>query len=269
MTFQEYIYNPLGKKSAVFSQRDMYKDLYTKKYGAILLRENGTFHTELFQDERRDRFFIYMRIPSEVVEKFYYDVVVEFYPIEGANSTDSTLNNYGVRFFSNDPAFVFTYEYVFSKNDLFIKELKPKASKVALRRKPEERNPYEIPGYVKSLYFCYLHMKSRSLFNKVHWKHYAKPFRLKELLDKITPSDKKVADRQRLGEEVQKRKAAEARKKRNEEISNKQQRSTTIKNAPGNRVKNITPIQKIKPKSTTNRLGDNKTTGRIKNVKKK
>ena len=35
MTFQQYIDNPLGKKSAVFSQREMYKDLYTQKEASI------------------------------------------------------------------------------------------------------------------------------------------------------------------------------------------------------------------------------------------
>ena len=52
MTFQQYIDNPLGKKSAVFSQRDMYKELYTNKYGAVLLRENGTFTTEMYYDKK-------------------------------------------------------------------------------------------------------------------------------------------------------------------------------------------------------------------------
>ena len=254
MTFQQYIDNPLGKKSAVFSQREMYKDLYTKKYGAVLLRENGTFTTEMYYDKKKDRYFMYMKIPSEVVEKFYYDVVIEFYPIEGSNATDSTLNNYGVRFFSNDPAFVFTYEYVFNKNELFISELKPKASKTALKSRPTERNPYEIPGYVKSIYFCYLHMKSRSLFNKAYWTSYSKPFNLKELLNKIEPSDKKVSERQRLGEEAAKKKAAEARKKQNETVANKQQRSKTIKTSPGGNVRVISPkspIAKKKPTSST------------------
>lgn len=246
MTFQQYIDNPLGKKSAVFSQRDMYRELYTKKYGAVLLRENGTFHSTMYYDRKRDRYFMHMKVPSEVVEKFYYDVIVEFYPIDGTNATEGTLNNYGVRFFSNDPAFVFTYEYVFSKNDLFVKELKPKASKVALKTKPEERNPYEIPGYVKSLYFCFLHMKSRSLFNKTHWKNYARPFNLKELLEDVEESDKKVSDRQRLGEKAKKKKANDARKAYNDNLANQKQRHRTIKTSP-----NIKTVSPIRPKSST------------------
>ena len=246
MTFQQYIDNPLGKKSAVFSQRDMYKELYTKKYGAVLLRENGTFHSTMYYDRKRDRYFMHMKVPSEVVEKFYYDVVVEFYPIDGTNATEGTISNYGVRFFSNDPAFVFTYEYVFSKNDLFVKELKPKASKVALKKRPEERNPYEIPGYVKSLYFCFLHMKSRSLFNMTHWKNSARPFNLKELVEDVEESDKKISDRQRLGEQAKKKKADQARKEYNDRIANQKQRHRTVKTPPS--VKTVNPI---KPKAST------------------
>ena len=251
MTFQQYIDNPLGKKSAVFSQRDMYKELYTKKYGAVLLRENGSFTTKMYYDKKNDIYYIHMRVPSEVVEKFYYDVVVKFYPIDGTNATSNDLHNYGVKFFSNDPAFVFTYEYVFSKNDLFISELKPRASKTALKSRPTERNPYEIPGYVKSLYFCFLHMKSRSLFNKTYWKQYAEPFRLRTLIDAIEPSDKKVADRQRLGIEVAKKKAREKKKELNKQAANTQQRNTTVKRTSGVHV--ITPKAPIKPISGSSR----------------
>lgn len=263
MTFQQYIDNPLGKKSAVFSQREMYKELYTKKYGAVLLRENGSFTTRMYLDSKRDRYFMHMKVPSEIVEKFYYDVVIEFYPIDGTNTTQNDLTNYGVRFFSNDPSFAFTYEYVFAKNDLFIKELKPKASKIALKTKPDERNPYQIPGYVKSLYFCYLHMKSRSLFNKTHWKQYAIEFSTTKLLANVENTDKKVADRQRLGQKVAKKKAKERQKEYNERVANKQQRSNTVKTPS---VRKITPKTPIKPKSSTSNL--NKVSA-IKTIKKK
>ena len=108
-------------------------------------------------------------------------------------------------------------------------------------------------------------MKSRSLFNKTYWKNYATPFNLKELLDQIESSDKKVADRQRLGEETAKKKAAERRKKQNEEAANRQQRNNTIKrdNAVVNRITPKAPISKTKP---TTRIGGGSI---VKTVKKK
>ncbi len=41
MTFDQYINNPMGIKNAVFSAREMYKELYTKKLNVILVREVG------------------------------------------------------------------------------------------------------------------------------------------------------------------------------------------------------------------------------------
>jgi hypothetical protein len=247
MTFRQYIENPLGKKNAVFSQRDMYKDLYTKKYGAVLLRENGTFVTELYYDKKTDCYYCYMKIPSEVVEKFYYDVVIEFYPIDATNATANDLTNYGARFWSNDPAFVFTYQYVFSKNELFIDQFKAKSSKIALKQKPDERNPYGIPGYVKSLYFCYLHMKSRSLFNKVYWRQNARPYNQLLLLNKLEKADKKIADRQRLGAEVAKKKRKEQSKS-----STKPAVQKPIPKA-GSIVNVVKPKSPIKGKTSTNK----------------
>lgn len=255
MTFQQYIDNPLGKKSAVFSQREMYKDLYTQKYGAILLRENGTFKTTMYYDKKTDRYFMHMQVPSEVVPKFYYDVVVEFYPLKAENKTENDLKNYGAKFFSNDPAFVFTYEYVFSKNGLFVEDLKSKASKLALKMKPEEKNPYEIPGYVKSLYFCFLHMKSRSLFNKTYWKQYALAYSKRSLVEAVTDSDTKVAERQRLGAEIEaaKRKEKEASKER---TTAKQQgpwpREGILSKKNTKSVRVISPLDKVTHKPTGN-----------------
>lgn len=265
MTFQQYIDNPMGKKAAVFSQRDMYKDLYTKKYGEVLLRENGTFSTKLYYDKKRDRYFIHMKVPSEVIHKFYYDVVVEFYPMSGANETDNSLSNYAVKFFSNDPAFVFTYEYVFSKNDLFIDELKPCASKLALKQKPTEKNPYEIPGYVKSIYFCFLHMKSRSLFNKSHWKQYGEKFVAKALIGNIEPSDKKVLDRQRLGEEL------EAQKKAERKAAARTTAPTTASPTSSGSSKKMVNVIKPKPKINGDKhiVKPGSKSGNIRVIKKK
>lgn len=213
MTFQQYIDNPLGKKNAVFSQREMYKNVYTAKYGKVMLRENGKIVYNLYYDKKSDRYFCYLKIPSEVVENFYYDVVVEFYTKDGALKTSNKLDDYNVRFFSNDPSFVFTYLYVFLKNNMFIDELKDKASKLAMKQKPDEKNPYGIPGYVKSLYFAYLYMKAKGFLAKAPYNTYATAFNKKDLLDKITHADQKIADRQRLGAEVAKKHTTEQKQK--------------------------------------------------------
>ena len=121
--------------------------------------------------------------------------------------------------------------------------------------KPEEKNPYEIPGYVKSLYFCFLHMKSRSLFNKTYWKQYALAYSKRSLVEAVTDSDSKVAERQRLGAEIEaaKRKEKQASKER---TTAKQQgpwpRDGILSKQNTKSVRVISPIDKVTHKPTGN-----------------
>ena len=209
MTFDQYINNPMGIKNSVISNREMYRTMYTEKLSKILLRENGKVSYQLFRN--KTNFFIYIKIPSEAIEDFYYDVVVEFYPPKDRSvGPERTLSNYNVRFFSNDPSFVFTFAHAFIKNNMFMNDLKPKMSKEAVKRNADERNPQNTVGYVKSLYFAYLIMKQRGLFQKVLYE--AVPLYNKdELLKHIEYADDKIRDRQKAYEEKQK---AKKRKKK-------------------------------------------------------
>ena len=264
-TFQNYIDNPMGKGSTVITKdrRDMYKNSYSQKYGAVLLRENGYFDHALYYDKNKDRYFIHMKVPSESISKLYYDVVIEFYPIDISNNTEPHVKNYGVKFFSNDPAFVYTYAYVFDKNDMIIKELKPKISKIAFKQAPTTRNPYELPSYVKSIFFCYLYMKDRSLFNKFAWKQNSRPFVVSYLLRDIKHSDDKLAEHRELKDLEAKQKKIDKQKARSntdiKKIANKEAKET---NQPTG-VNYVTPI---KPKAHTSNVRRNKN---VKVVKKK
>lgn len=259
MTFQQYIDNPLGKKNAVFSQRDLFRTLYTDKFDKVLLREAGNIKYTLYQDKKHDRYVAHIKVPSETVNKFYYDAVICFYTNNPAAHASGNLNDYYVKFFSNDPAFVFTYLRVFLKNDLFFEDMKPKSSKLALTKDPKEKNPYEIPGYSKILYFAYLYMKSRNLFNKSWYTEYAKDYSATELLKHVDHTDKKIADRQELGEKVAKEKAKEAKQSRKQshdahvaevEQANKKQRQMSGIANPQNVSKTKTAPQVKKTQMT-------------------
>lgn len=212
MTFKQYIDNPLGKNNAVFSQRQLFKDLYTAKYNAVLLREAGKIDYTLLYDKKKDEYYCHIKIPSEVVKEFYYDVVIKFYSDDNANVTAPSLNGYKIQVFSNDPAFVFTYLRVFLKNNMFIMDLKDKAPKLALKKDPVEKNPHELVGYVKSLYFAYLFMSQKNLFYKHFYKTNAIPYSKKALLDNVEHADKKIQKRQ---EEAQKQSRRDRREKLN------------------------------------------------------
>jgi hypothetical protein len=165
------------------------------------LREAGKINFSLYVDEKNDRYIAHIKIPSETVKNFYYDAVIVFYAKDAAPKSSSSLQDYYVKFFSNDPAFVFTYLRVFLKNDLFFEDMKPKSSKLALTKDPKITNPYEVPGYCKVLYFAYLFMKSKNLFAKHMYKSYGKKYNRKAFVDSVEHTDIKIAERQRLESE--------------------------------------------------------------------
>lgn len=239
MTFHQYIQNPMGIANSVISNREMYRTLYTGKLNNIMVREMGHIDYTLYKGKKK--YYVYFKIPSEVIEKFYYDVVIEFSEPKDKKLIDNTLENYNVKFYSNDPSFVFTFAHAFIKNNLFITELKDKMSPLAVKKVAEEKNPTNQVGYVKSLYFAWLLMKKFSLFNKLKWGT-AKNINFKELSKNIMQADLKIAARQ----DAQKEKADKRRKEKNDlkHVS----KDSTSKNIPfmSKSSKQVTGIRKTK-----------------------
>ena len=261
MSFQQYIDNPMGKRNAVFSQRELFKNLYTEKFDKVFLREAGKINFSLYIDKNKDQYIAHIKVPSETVKEFYYDAVILFYTNDAAKKSSPSLQDYSVKFFSNDPAFVFTYLRVFLKNNLFFEDLKPKSSKLALKRDPKEKNPYEVPGYSKILYFAYLFMKSKNLFAKSMYTSYAAPYDKKKLIDNVMHTDEKIAKRQELGEQERKKQQKE-----------KKAQSTTIEKRERNIISptgNIKTTGRVKDLKSTNVVKRTKTTGSVKRINKK
>lgn len=208
MTFDEYIVNPMGKSNAVWSAaaREAQRNIYTKKFDNILLRENGKIDY-FFYKGKGAVYYVHIKVPSEVVPNFYYDVVLKFTGSSNIVATSSGLDKYQVEFYSNDPAFVYTYAYVFNKKGLLIKELSSKMSRQALKTAAKEKNPENTVGYVKSIYFAYLFMKQRGLFSKVKYTG-APDLDLKYLLSNIEDADTKIQKREDEGAKVLKKKKA-------------------------------------------------------------
>lgn len=206
-SFGEYIVNPMGNKNSVWTHRQMYEKMYTEKLDKILLREAGKIKYFLYFSKNENVYVVHMKIPSEVVDKFYYDTIIKF---EDGKGDSRTLQNYNVQFYSNDPRFVFTFAYVFKKNDMFIEEMTKKMSSKALKDRPKETNPTLEVGYVKSIYFAYILMTRYRLFDKIYFETYGKSASVKDIFKEIISNtedaDKKVEDRKRLGEEIEKSK---------------------------------------------------------------
>ena len=213
MSFDGYIDNPSGGQ--MITNRQMYKELYTKKFDAILLREGGSVKFKVYHENNKfDTYYIHMKIPSEVVSKLYYDVVVQLSTRQSPKKVDSSLRNYMVRFFSNDPAFVFTFAHAFNKHDLFIKELEKPMSRSSLKSVAKERNPQDNIFYVKSLYFAYLTMERYSLFRRPVLDSMKQKFDKNLLIQSIVPAETMIKRRQIEGAKVEKEKREEAKKKK-------------------------------------------------------
>lgn len=216
MTFKEYINNPFGAKTAVMSFRKMYEDLYHDKWDKIMTRENGHIDYKLYTD--KGHCYAYLKIPSEVIDKFYYDIVIEMEDHAGKLLSDSP-----VKFFSNDPSFHFTFAHAFLTNNMTIKELSNKMSRSA-KKPARERNPQNQIGYVKSLYFAYIFMQEKGLFHRIRYTSEGTSMNWSTLLKMIEHTDKKVAARQEAQAELTKtqKKEKEAKKfeMRKEDIKN-------------------------------------------------
>ena len=214
MTFEDYILNPMQKQGKVFNatMREAMRSSYKAKFDSILLREAGKIEYHKFKDEKFNLFYILIKIPSEVVPGFYYDVVLKFFAGADIKDAGLTLNRYNMQVYSNDPSFNFTYAYVFKKNNLVIKELEPKLAKLSRTTAPKETNPEEQIGYVKSLYFAYLYMKQKGLFNTtIAWAD-AEPYNKSKLLKLVENADTKIEERIREGKKVNIRKKIQVSK---------------------------------------------------------
>ena len=196
MTFNSYINNPGGKGSSVVPNKELIKETFTKQWDDLRLKENGLIMYHMYTDAKD--FYIHFKIPSGLIDKFYYDVVIRFYPREANQAMNRSLSEYGVQFYSNDPSFVFTYCYAFKSNGLFIRDLEGRMSRLALKQPAKIKNPKNEVGYVKTIYYAYLEMKRNDLFNKGKWEGRASKYSKTIWNNTITHADDKIKDAQEL-----------------------------------------------------------------------
>ena len=194
MTLEEYIANPMGKNNATFTplMRESVKKSYKAKFDNVMLRENGKIGYYLYKDNKNNAYYIHLKIPSEVIENFYYDVVFKFFTSSDQDTGGGkNLEKYQVQFFSNDPAFVYFHAHTYMENGLFLNELAARMSKEAIKRKATQTNPNDSVGYVKSIYFAYIYMKERGFLKTISYLS-AQPFDKYLLASMVMHADLKI-----------------------------------------------------------------------------
>lgn len=151
MTIMEYYNNPAGVGAAVIPNREAVRTDYTNRFDKLYRTKKDLFRIDVFKDG--DEYFILVVIPSEDGDRNNtYDVVVKFVPTDTSKS-HPTVRAYNIQLFSNSPSFVYTYAYVFDKEELLVKELKNKFSDETFQP-PTTRNPYEGISYEKSTFMA-------------------------------------------------------------------------------------------------------------------
>lgn len=186
ISVNQLLKNPSGKYSAYFGRRDLIIQNMEDRFYNIL-KKKKEFKTKIYRDG--DSYFYVLKVPSETLEDFYFDVVIEAFPVSEGFKTDFSINNYNVRLFSNSPNFIFTYAYVYNKTDTLIEFLKEKISDRALEEEPKVRNPIESYGYEKSVYFALLYLKEKGLNVKSKADKESKKLDKKEILKEVLDSD--------------------------------------------------------------------------------
>jgi len=257
LTFDKYLDESEKQKNSPTDKR-AFRAFYKSKYAAIMEKQtNGRLEYTVYKDtkSKTGNYYVYIKIPSESLDNFYYDVVVQLYTKGIQLEPAQSLKSYDVKFFSNDPAFT----YAFIRGRVYIEDLKPKL----LKRDPsmgallKAANPSSKLTHVKSLHYAYLFMNQMGLFDRSTLDRAAKPYDKRELLARVKSAEDKYAERQVIQQEQKKNKPAAPKQNRNQNISTKS--SVTSKSSTATRktktVKNTKTTKTVKSTASKTRGG--------------
>lgn len=162
MTIQEY-FNDTNKSA---QENQQTHDFYTGKLNEIMAVTKKPPSVTIYYEG--DDLWFHFKIPDQEKKGlFFYDVVFVFYPpSKKAVNEEGTILNYKVKFFANDPGFMFKYCYEFNQANLIVDPLKTRLSSKALNEPAKQMNPTHELRYPKTIYFAYLTMENLALFDK-------------------------------------------------------------------------------------------------------
>ena len=162
MKLQEYFTDP--SKSAQENQQ--IHDFYTNKLNKIMEVTKKPPSVTIYYEN--DDLWFHFKIPDEeLTNHYFYDVVFVFYPTSKKDVNESKdILNYEVKFFSNDPGFMFKYCYEFNKSGILVDALKSRLSSRALTEPANVMNPNHELRFPKTLYFAYITMENFGLTEK-------------------------------------------------------------------------------------------------------
>lgn len=198
ITLENYIKNPSGTRAHMVGERDAAAAIYQQKFNNIMLKCAGNIKYYMFKEQDESRYVLLIKMPSESIDELTYDVVLDFYTKDDPKKKSTKLDDYYVRFFSNDPNFTYTYAYTFKKNKLIVPELTSKLDPISLKEKPKTTNPNNTVGYCKSIYSAYLFYSLRGLSQKAVWTGAPSFKHGSSVANLIMPTQNKLIQTERL-----------------------------------------------------------------------
>lgn len=162
ITMKQFLINPTGSGSANVARRDRIRADLENRYAELYKKNKKLFKVKPYIDKTNNEFYYVFKIPSEEYydENLTYDVVIKFIPPKNNIGEFDNLNGFYMNIFSNSPNFMFTYAYVFYHDGIIIDWLRDKIPPRALTEKPDVRNPDQVYGFEKSIYFALLYLDS-------------------------------------------------------------------------------------------------------------
>lgn len=198
---------------------------YIKRYNENLAKD-----IKIYSIKDGKKYIVHVQIPSEknseLLKPIFYDVIIEFYPVDKLNETDLTLKSYGIKLYCNSPSWMFDFTYIYAKAGC-IPSFVPKKyySKAALIQPPKKKNPMGLFGIDRVVFTAFYHLEVNTGYRKDRMEL----IMLKEtpflVLKKIMSQDEKLDQ-----VNYENRKAIEARKAEKKKTKIKQPKEINIIN---------------------------------------
>lgn len=156
INIHQYLRNPTGKGSSFVAARYRIRQSLDQAFIRLLRRYRRQFSAAPYLDENgitgtKGNLIYWCKVPSETydINRISYDVIILIEYDESLSLLDRNI-----KMFSNSPDFIFSYCFLFNKNDLLPDFIKSKIPTEALTIPPNIRNPQQIMGFQKQLYFA-------------------------------------------------------------------------------------------------------------------
>lgn len=257
MKFQDLLTNPAGKGSSqIASRQSIIRDL-AQRY-AQMKTDKKRFSHALYRHS--EGLLFHIRVPSETFPagSMWYDVLLLISLSEDSPNTRKKLMESSVKFWSNSPAFFYTYLYAAQTSGSIIdwpwlKAYTPKS----FLQKPEIRNPDAVMGFEKSLHWAMLYLLENSLQDteryifkdiKFELQYLKKDVRTFDEIMRVYDINKKkmtdLAQKKREKEKAEKKKETEKKKPASRGLTGKQSKVKKVSSSSS--IRTTRKVRKIK-----------------------